>query len=424
MKTKFKETEIGKIPVDWNEAVLGEVAEPISQTHNFFKKEKIIFINTGDILSGKFLHRNYSKISSLPGQAKKMIAHDDILFSEIRPINKRYAFVNFDNTADYVVSTKLMVIRAKENILPEFLYKVLISNVALVEFQHIAESRSGTFPQITFDSIKSYPVFLPSFKEQRAITKILSDFDEKIELNQKMNKTLEAIGQSLFKRWFVDFEFPNNEGKSYRSSGSEMIQSELGEIPKEWTIKAIDKTANFLNGLALQKYPPKGDEYLPVIKIRELRHGISDSSDKASIDIDEHYVVNDGDVLFSWSGSLEVCIWCGGNGALNQHLFKVTSSYYPKWFYYYWIKHYLPEYRHIAKGKATTMGHIQRHNLSESLVIVPPKDVLDNMSKVMNSLIERIINNSIESRRLSEIRDFLLPRLMSGQIRAKYEEHK
>ena len=197
-----------------------------------------------------------------------------------------------------------------------------------------------------------------------------------------------------------------------------VYSEELGkEIPKRWEVKAIDKIANFLNGLALQKHPPdNSDQYLPVIKIREMRQGITNSSDKASINIPKKYVIDDGDVLFSWSGSLEVVIWVFGRGALNQHLFKVTSNY-PKWFYYYWILEHLSEYRRIAKGKATTMGHIQRHHLTNSLVSIPSSSVLKKMNKVLDPILKKMIQNNVESRNLKQIRDLLLPKLMSGKIR-------
>jgi len=195
------------------------------------------------------------------------------------------------------------------------------------------------------------------------------------------------------------------------------------EIPKGWEVKPLDKIAHFLNGLALQKYPPENEEdYLPVIKIRELRQGITESSDKASPNISKDYIVQDGDVLFSWSGSLEVKIWCGGKGALNQHLFKVTSNEYPKWFYYFWIKEYLPFFRGIAEDKATTMGHIKRHHLSESLVVVPEREIIEKGNTLLNPLFENFITNNIESRNLSKIRDTLLPKLMSGEIRVKVDE--
>ena len=193
-------------------------------------------------------------------------------------------------------------------------------------------------------------------------------------------------------------------------------------VPKGWEVRSIDKVAHFLNGLALQRFPPKSEnEYLPVIKIRELRQGVTESSDRASPDIPKEYVVEDGDVLFSWSGSIEVVIWTSGRGALNQHLFRVTSTEFPKWFYYYWILAHLQEYRRIAEGKATTMGHIQRHHLADSLVLVPDKMTLERMSAVIDPMFERIIQVGIESKHLSEIRDLLLPKLMSGKIRVPVE---
>jgi len=269
-----------------------------------------------------------------------------------------------------------------------------------------------TITKKTFDDLR---IVLPPFPEQKKIASILGTLDDKIELNYEMNKTLEKIAQAIFKSWFVDFEPFQDEEFEYNE--------ELGmEIPKGWEVKPIDEIADFLNGLALQKYPPKDKNYLPVIKIREMRQGITESSDRASPDIDKRYIVVDGDILFSWSGSLEVCIWCGGKGALNQHLFKVTSQTYPKWFYYLWIKFHLPKFQHIAKGKATTMGHIRRHHLSETYVLIPPKDIIEKMDKIMTPIIENIINNNIESRQLANLRDTLLPKLLSGEIRVNVDD--
>ena len=189
------------------------------------------------------------------------------------------------------------------------------------------------------------------------------------------------------------------------------------EVPKGWGVKPLDQIAVFLNGLALQNYPAESDDdYLPVIKIAQMHKGDTEGGDKASADIPPEYIINDGDVLFSWSGSLEVILWWGGRGALNQHLFKVSSEAYPKWFYYYWVLHHLLDFQLIAEGKATTMGHIQRHHLSEATVIVPLSDQIGQMDKVMAPLVNKIITNAIESRTLAKIRDALLPKLMSGEI--------
>ena len=139
----------------------------------------------------------------------------------------------------------------------------------------------------------------------------------------------------------------------------------------------------------------------------------------ASRNIKTEYIIQSGDVLFSWSGSLEVEIWCGGEGALNQHLFKVTSAKYPKWFYYLWTRHHLEHFRQVAASKATTMGHIQRAHLSGAKVFVPPEKVLLAANAVLQPIIERLIENALQAQTLSTLRDTLLPRLISGQLRVE-----
>ncbi|MDI9432220.1 MAG: restriction endonuclease subunit S [Planctomycetota bacterium] len=259
--------------------------------------------------------------------------------------------------------------------------------------------------------------------------------DDKIELNRRMNRTLEAMARAIFQSWFVNFDPVRAKlalSKAEGAAGQQppglnpeiaalfpdaFEESELGQIPKGWKVESLDKTAHFLNGLALQKYPPTGEETLPVIKIAQLRSGNTAGADRCNTDVPAEYVVEDGDVLFSWSGSLECVLWTGGNGALNQHLFKVTSAQYPKWFYYLWIHYHLPQFRHIAAGKATTMGHIQRHHLSDAKVIVPGQPLDGLTSDLLGPIIERIVQNNIQSRTLADLRDTLLPKLISGELR-------
>ena len=313
------------------------------------------------------------------------------------------------------------VLTLKDDSILDFIFYSL--KLYLKRLQSLSQGTATKF--LTKRIIETIPIALPkSLEEQQSIAKILSDLDSKIELNQKMNKTLESIAQSIFKHWFIDFEFPDKNGNPYKSSGGEMIYSEeLGkEIPEGWSTASITDLATFLNGLPLQKYPAsKGEYYLPVIKIRELNQGISESTDLANTDVPPNYVINDGDILFSWSGSLNVVIWGYGKGALNQHLFKVTSDKYPKWLYYQWLIHYLPKYIGIAQDKATTMGHIQRHHLSESVVVFPDAVILGRMNRTLEPIMERIVRIKIERRLLSQIRDSLLPKLMSGKIRVPQE---
>jgi len=278
-------------------------------------------------------------------------------------------------------------------------------------------SSTDMAPYLSLADQKRLRISLPEITRQRSIAEVLGALDDKIDLNRRMNETLEAIARAVFKSWFVDFN-PVREGEGGAVEG---LLS--GEIPASWKRVPLDSIANFLNGLAMQKYPvlEEGDT-LPVIKIAELRRGDTAGSDLADSGIPGDYVIEDGDVLFSWSGTLEVVVWAGGRGALNQHVFKVTSSRYPKWFYLYWIKAHLSEFRAIAAGKATTMGHIQRRHLSEAFVVVPSPDVLEQIDRLMGPLLDRQLSNNIESRTLATLRDTLLPKLLSGEIRVQQAE--
>jgi type I restriction enzyme S subunit len=256
--------------------------------------------------------------------------------------------------------------------------------------------------------------------------------DDKIELNRRMSETLEAMARALFKSWFVDFE-PVRAKAEGRDPGlpqpladlfpARLVDSELGEIPEGWEVKSLDQIAHFLNGLALQKYPPVDGRSLPVIKIAQLRAGSTEGADRTSADLEPAYIVQDGDILFSWSGSLACVLWAGGPGALNQHLFKVTSAQYPKWVCYLGVHHHLADFRHIAAGKATTMGHIQRHHLSDAKLAIPAPALLAAMDGVLTPIVESTWRRAVESRTLAAVRDALLPKLISGELRIRDAEH-
>ncbi len=268
------------------------------------------------------------------------------------------------------------------------------------------------------------PVHVPKLDEQRCIAATLSCLDDMIDLNNRTNKVLEEMAQAIFKQWFVDFEFPNQDGEPYKSSGGEMLDSELGLIPKGWCTSSLLEIADYINGLAMQKYRPKDSEAgIPVLKIKELRQQMIDhSSELCSEKIDSKYIINDGDMVFSWSGSLLVDFWCGGKCGLNQHLFKVTSQKYDKWFYYLWTIFHLQKFIGIAQDKATTMGHIKREDLARSLVLIPDEVCYKSAAVILEPIIAMIIKNRIECRMLSETRDLMLPKLMSGEIRVPIEE--
>lgn len=394
--------------MEWKEYNICQLCDTISETYKG-KSNSVVLINTSDVLEGKVLNHKRVPNKGLKGQFKKTFKKNDILYSEIRPANKRFAYINFSPN-DYIASTKLMVLRSKPIVSSYFLFQILKSEIVLKNLQMLAESRSGTFPQITYSELSNVRVKVPPLPVQDKIVGILSALDSKIENNNKINANLEAQAQALFKSWFVDFTPFKDQP---------FVDSELGPIPQGWKVGKLTDIAIFLNGLAMQKFPPQDiKDSFPVLKIKELGAGICDnSSDRCSNKVPKKYIIEDGDIIFSWSGTLMVDVWCGGQCGLNQHLFKVSSSNYPKWFYYHWTKKHLRDFIHIARDKAVTMGHIKRGHLDNALVVVPNNFILEKATHLFEPLLNMVISKRIENQRLAALRDTLLPKLMSGEIK-------
>jgi type I restriction enzyme S subunit len=294
--------------------------------------------------------------------------------------------------------------------------------------QHVLAVRSGSAqPGANAKQLGAFSVELIDRALQDYAVETLQSLDDRITLLLETNATLEAIAQALFKSWFVDFDpvrakmqGRTPEGMSQATAAlfpDAFEESALGLVPRGWRVRPLDEVATYLNGLALQKFPPTDDSWLPVIKIAQLRKGDTVGADRAGRNIKPDYIIQNGDVLFSWSGSLEVEVWCGGEGALNQHLFKVSSDIYPKWFYYFWTKHHLAHFRQVAASKATTMGHIQRAHLTQALVVAPPDAFVSAVGEFFAPLLERWIATSLQAQTLATLRDTLLPRLISGALR-------
>ena len=307
------------------------------------------------------------------------------------------------------INQRVLKFSPKQDVDADYINYTICSNTFAKYVVNYIDSESAQ-PNISAPTISKFTFRIPKEKEyQCRIASILSSLDRKIELNNQINAKLEEMAQAIFKNWFVDFE-PFKEGK--------FVESELGMIPEGWKVGRLTDIASYLNGLAMQKFPPENkNESLPVLKIKELGQGFCNmDSDICSSNIKNEYKIHNGDVIFSWSGTLLVDIWCGGDCGLNQHLFKVTSNDYPKWFYYYWTKYHLKEFIHIAKDKAVTMGHIKRGHLEEALVVIPDTKSLSKANELYIPLLENIISLRLESSRLSALRDTLLPKLMSGEL--------
>jgi len=348
----------------------------------------------------------------------------DIIFSMIGTVGE-LALVTHSNPNFAIKNVGLF--KNRDELSAKWLFYYMHSPVAREELGR--RKKGSTQQYVSLGDLRSFPVVVPIDKSiMPGIVGVLSALDYKIDLLRETNRTLETIAQSLFKSWFVDFDPVRAKAEGREPDGvppevanlfpSEFEESIIGPVPKGWRVAPLDSIADFLNGLAMQKFPVVDEsDWLPVIKIAQLRKGDTEGADRASLRVPPDYVVQDGDVLFSWSGSLEVDIWCGGRGGLNQHLFKVTSKRYPKWFYYLWTKVHLPSFRQIAAHKATTMGHIQRCHLTDAKVITPPDGLLSALSEIIAPLIQQAWERKLEVRTLTSVRDTLLPRLMSGKLR-------
>jgi type I restriction enzyme S subunit len=333
-----------------------------------------------------------------------------------------YRGVRFSSEPFYVIDTAYYVV-PKTELDMHWLYYAII-------YHKLGEIDDGSpIPSTTRSAVYVRDIDVPKLHEQKAIAAVLSALDDKIALNRRMNETLEASARALFRDWFVDF----GPTRAKMAGTAPYLAADIWSLfpgafddegkPEGWGERPLDQIADFLNGLALQKFPAKPDApSLPVIKIAELRSGITGNSNRASFDVPTKYIIEDGDFLFSWSGSLLAKFWTEGRGALNQHLFKVSSSEFPAWFYSQWVWHHLEEFQRIAASKATTMGHIQRGHLTAAQTVCPPSNVIEVLGKTMKPRLGQIIANQLQSRTLAETRDFLLPKLMSGEIRVAQAE--
>lgn len=289
---------------------------------------------------------------------------------------------------------------------------------------YLFQSKQGSAqPNITMESIRKTLIIYRPLEQQRDICTVLLNIDKKIQNNIKLCSELEAMAKALYDYWFVQFDFPDENGKPYRTSGGAMEWcQELGrEVPKGWKVGNLYDIADYINGLACQNFrPAEGEESLPVIKIKEMHDGITLDTERVSARIPEKNIINDGDILFSWSATLEAMYWTGGKGGLNQHIFKVVpKAPYQKEFVYNQLSSYIINFVKMAEARKTTMGHITSDHLQQSRIVLPPVPVLRQFHDEVSAQHQMIIKCRKENRELEKLRDWLLPMLMNGQAYVK-----
>ena len=394
-----------------------ELCSSISETYKDNAK-KVVLINTSDVYDGKCTNHTFVDNKNLKGQFKKTFRPNDILYSEIRPANRRFAYIDFD-TKDYIASTKLMVIRANKGVNPKYLYQLLRNNTTINTLQMLAESRSGTFPQITFSELSNIEIDVPSEENQDLIVTILSSLDAKIETNNKLNEKLEEMAQAIFKSWFVDFE-PFKDKPFH--------ETELGMIPEGWEVVSLDElTSKFGTGLNPRKnfVLGHGNNYYVTIKnMNNNRIYLDDKCDKvddeALLKINARSKLKKGDLLFSGIGTIgrvamvneEPKNWNTSESVFNMHPSKLCTS---EFLYVLLLSDVFQKFVKMNALGAVQQG-IRMASLKSYKIAIPGKKVMLSFCSIIKPIVDYIQSNNEENDRLASLRDTLLPRLMSGEL--------
>lgn len=446
-----------------NAIPLSKLAKNASRKFHFDKYDKVVFINTGDVLNNEFLHNKLSEKDTLPGQAKKSIKKGDILYSEIRPGNGRYLFVNKD-LDNYVVSTKFMVIEANQDlILPEYLFLILTSSDVTEYFKVIAEARSGTFPQITFDAISHYEINTPNKVIQKEIVDYIFSLDQKIQLNTQTNQTLEAIAQAIFKSWFVDFDPVRAkaqailDGKTRDEANlsamavisgkaiedlsqteyqelweiadafpSELVENaEFGEVPKGWEIVPLSTFGEIICGKTPTK--SKAEYYgndIPFIKIPDM-HGkvfITQTIDNLSLigaDSQTKKYIPKGSICVSCIATVGLVSLASRKSQTNQQINSIIPNdlNFSEYLYLYLSQLEINKYmKNLASGGSATLN-VNTSTFSSIEILKPNNEILHLFHKKSLDIFEKILKNEESNQILAQTRDLLLPKLLSGEIK-------
>ena len=383
----------------YEEKKLSELVDTISDTRKI-DKDKVVLVNTSDVLAGEVLNHTYTENCNLRGQFKKRFKTDDILYSEIRPANKRFAYIDFDSE-DYIASTKLMVLRRKsDKITNKYLYYCLTNDLFVDRMQHFAEARSGTFPQITFDVLKGETIYLPSIANQNKITSILDNINNKIRLNNEINNNLHDLAEQQFNEIYLK--------GSPKKLGELLVNISTGSRPKGG---AQDCGVPSIGAEKIEKfgvYNYSSEKYISEEYYEKLKNG----------------KLNSGDVLLykdgAYTGKVSMCLngFPHKKAAVNEHVFilNTKNNWAQNYLYFTLYNKDNKEMIHrLACSKAAQPGLNQIELKSVEVNICDEKEII-NFENSVKPIMEKISSNTLENKKLVELRDTLLPKLMNGEI--------
>ena len=423
-QTKFRQTKIGIIPKEWEIEEVDNVAKINELTINkSFLHKEIEYVDIDSVNKGIIAEPKTISLKDSPSRAKRIVRLNDIIISTVRPNLKHFAFIN-KRKPNMIVSTGFAVISSKK-INPKFLYYYLTTNSYTNYLSAIADSHTSAYPSFNPNIIEKSQIPLPSDNEQYSIVKILSDLDSKIEINQHMNKTLEEIGKTIFKHWFIDFEFPNEDGKPYKLSGGKMVYNDdVGkEIPQGWDVKPLDIFGKIICG----KTPSKSNKEffngnIPFIKIPDMHDQLfiihtSDSLSEKGRNHQENKTLPIGSICVSCIATVGLVSITSKESQTNQQINSVVAyDKHSRFYLFYTMQSMKQDLVYMGSGGTATLN-VNTTSFSNIKIIYPKKEVIKKFDEIIQPLFAKLLSNSIETHSLSQIFDLIHPKLMSGKIR-------
>ena len=405
------------MPNNWKTYKLSELSELITKgttpsTYGYkFTETGINYIKSDSTSYDGILDESvFVKISNEAHEKLKrsQLKENDILFSIAGAYLGKSGVVRESHLPANTNQANAIIRINQELVLSDYI-SLALRSPKLIHYVNASTGQSAQ-PNLNLTDLGNLEFKIPPLPEQKAIANILSAIDDKIENNLSINNTLEAMAMALYKHWFVGFG-PFQEG--------EFIDSELGPIPKGWEVSSVYDIATYVNGAAF-KSSDFTEDGLYVIKIAELKSGITGNTKKSKKKIKPELVLHDGAVLFSWSATLDVFLWDKGEALLNQHIFNVIpNGKLNIEILYFLLRDIIYHFQAIAASRATTMGHIKISHLKETLVAIPSIENQQSTNDKFSPIFNQILKNKIENQTLTKLRDTLLPKLISGEVRLK-----
>ena len=426
-----KNSEIGPVyAYDWEIKPIKDIVAVNESNLNSASDCKIIeYIDINSVEHGIIKERTTMYLKDAPTRAKRILKEGDVLISTVRPNLKHYCIIR--NELHCTIASTGFAVLTSKNVDPAFLFYSITTETFTNYLSAIAETSTTAYPSITASVISESKIPYPRITEQKAIANILSSLDSKIELNQQMNKTLESIAQTLFKHWFIDFEFPDENGQPYKSSGGEMVDSELGSIPKNWEIKMLNQIAELKIGrtppTAQKKWFSTNENDVPWVSIKDLGNAQTFVVDtgryltQGAVDQFNIPIIRSGTVVLSFKltvGRVSItAMECISNEAIAQ--FKIKNQSLPTSYLYFHLKSY--DFNKVG-STSSIANATNSKEIAKIPIIIPPRNILFPETASFDRILEKIKLNTLENRNLIKIRDFLLPRLISGKLRVPLED--